>query len=128
MMWLLYVAVIAVVITVSNHMPAVVLSLYLMIFAIVVPAYCIILTVSIITGSEGWSIIVIVFSNVVSTVAFNFIASNPEITGAFNAGTFRQLGFIWPSWSESFFVVVGVITLIVITVSIVKGWGKEDFF
>lgn len=128
LMWLLYVAALAAVVMTSDHMPAVVLSIYLLVFSVVIPAFFFILTVSLITRSEGWTIIALVFSNVVSTITFNMVSSSDDITSAFSRGTFSEIGFVWPPWSIPFFGVMAGIAFVAITASVFKGLLKKYFF
>ena len=127
-MWLLYVAAIALAVVTSDHMPSVLLSLYLLVFSVVIPAFCIILTVGMITGSEGWTIIALVISNVVSTIIFNVITNSADITSAFSSGTFKEIGFLWPEWSSLVFSVMGAVTAFVVSIVVIKGLRKKDFF
>lgn len=128
LMWLVYVGAVVLITVTSQHMPSVLLSLYFLVFSVVIPAFFIILTVGVITGSEGWTIIALVFTNVVSTIIFNVITNSADITGAYSEGTFSEIGFLWPEWAGLIFGVMGAATALAISVAIIKGVSKKDFF
>ena len=126
--WLLFVGAISLVIVMNDRIPSMVLSLYLLIFILLIPAYSIILSVGMITVSEGWAILALVGCNVVSTVAINMMSNSSGVSEAFELGTFAEIGFIFPSWAMTFSLSMCTITILIISISVVVGFRRKYFF
>lgn len=126
--WLLFMATVSLIILFSDCIPSMVLSSYLLIFSIFIPAYCIIFGVGMITKSESLTILAFIICNISCTVAINLMSSNAEVQSAFSLGTFSEIGLYWPSWAPAIFMSVTGITIAGLLLTSAVGFFRKDFF
>ena len=128
LLWLLFVGVISAVVMTSNRIPSMVLSSYILIFSLLIAGYSVVFSVGMIMVSEGWAIVALVLSNVVTTVVINLMSNNPEITGSFGLGTFSEIGFIFPSWTPIFMGSMCTIAFLMASITVIVGLRRKEFF
>lgn len=126
--WCFLLALLALLIVLSDRIPSAVLTLYILVFLLFIPAFSTILGVGLVSGSEGLMILAFVLCNTLVTVSINLIASHSEVQALFSMGTFGELGFVWPSWTIAYLVVVGATTITVFTITVVAGSMKKEYF
>lgn len=124
--WCLLLVLVSVVMMPSGHIPSMVLTLYVLIFLLFIPAFSLILGVGLVSGSEGWTILIFVFCNTMVTVSINIISRHPEVQASFSMGTFGELGFVWPSWAMTYVIGVAVMTFSVLVITTAAGLVKKD--
>lgn len=119
--WCFLLTLLVLIIVPSDRIPSAVMTLYILIFLLFIPAFSIILGVGLVSGSEGWTILAFVLCNTIVTVSINLMSSHSEVQTLFSMGTFSELGFVWPSWTTAYLMVVGVTTIAAFAVTIIAG-------
>lgn len=127
-LWLLFIGAISIIVVTSDRIPSMVLSLYLLIFALLIPAYSIILSVGMVMVSEGWAILAVVICNVLSTVAINMMSNSSGVADAFDRGTFGEIGFVFPAWAMTFLISMCIITTLAVLWAVIAGFRRKEFF
>lgn len=126
--WCLFLAMVALVMIPSDHVPAIVLTLYALIFLLFIPAFAFILGVGLVSGSEGWTILAFVLCNTMVTVSINLLSREPEVQTLFSMGTVGELGLVLPSWTMAYVSGISLITISVLAITIAAGLMKKDYF
>jgi len=125
--WIIYLACIAGSIVWSQHIPSMVLSLYILIFMLYPIVFAFILSASLIFQKEAATIVSFVLGNSIATALISLISNNSEIQQGFAQGTFHEVGWLWPSWTVSYVSLCCLITLVILCITVIIGWRRKYF-
>lgn len=126
-MWAIYLTLIATSILLSNHIPSVMLSLFVLIFMLYPVVFAFILSVSLIFQKEGATILSFMLANSIATALISLISNTHEIQQGFTQGTFADIGWLWPSWTPVFVLLCLSFTLVTLAVTATIGWQRKHY-
>lgn len=112
---------------IKDAFPAVSMAFYSAVFGLYLPTFFILLTVAVTSKSEGWPILTMVITNIVTTIALSLLPKEISIQHEAELGSMREVGIIWPSITNNIIMIEIIIALVFLMLSFYVSYRKIEF-
>jgi ABC-2 type transport system permease protein len=111
----------------SPFWPGASLAFYSIGFCLYPAAFSCILATAIISRSEGWTIFVLVITNVIVTVVMNYFPTMPFMKDALGAGDLQTIGILWPEPVNQILSIQWVLCGAVLALAVIVAARQKEF-